>query len=228
MAISYVGDVVVDSNENSPYQFTYTSAGGNTLILSGAWFTGATVNTGISGISDSAGNTWHYSTSDAASPPSQHNLISGNYYGSFVGWAIQASAVTTVTVNVGANGFFHMILSEWSGINSADTGGVTSGSSTAGTIPGASIILGDAGDLVIGNTDANGGGPTGPPFGSTQFPSDLSDFNAYELPGAPGAFSFPWPASSSTDYTTATQAFSVVSPSPPAAPSVLYSMRMMP
>lgn len=227
MAIAHVGDATVDGSHASPGPaLSYTSTGGNTLVLSGAVYTGTTSIPGITAINDSASNSWTFATSNGQFPPSHTGTDGTNFYVVFAGYALNANAITSVTVtdSTGNSDFWHVIISEWSGVNSADTGASASGTAAN---PSLSLTAGNAGDVVIGVMDTSTGSPSSRPVGSTAFGTDNSDFDCYQFPGATGSFSFTWPMSSA-DYAIAMLALSPASPAPPAAPSVLYSMRMMP
>lgn len=208
MAISFVGSVQYDGNHASPGPtLTYTSTGGNTLVLCGIVYAGTTSLNGISSITDSASNTWQYSTSNHQNPPSQQGTDGTNFYISFVAWSIGASAVTTVTVNdgTGNSDFWNVGLSEWSGVNSADTGAANSGTGT--TFASTAITLGNSGDVVIGVCDTSAGNITGAPVGSTKFFTG-DNVNVYELPGTTGSFTYTWPSSGTGDYAIAVMALS--------------------
>jgi len=215
MAITHVGDAAASGSQAAPGPtVTYSSTGGNTLIASGSWYAGATVNAGITQVTDSAGNIWQYATSDSQKPPSAHNLVGGNYYGVFVAWTIAASAVTSVTVKDGTGNadFWRVIVSEWSGIVVADAG---TASASPGPVnnPSATVSLFDAGELVVAAADSISGLPSAP-AGATEFPSDLTTGNVYELPGVAGPLTFTWTAGS-VDYAIAMMSFSPVLPPVP-------------
>lgn len=209
MAIAYVGDKG-NAATTTALSISYSSTGGNTLIVAGTWYDSLGVTTGITSITDSAGNTWHYSTSDASNPPAQHNVVSGQIIGTFIGWCIGASAVTTVTVTLPNSVFVHFDVSEWSGINNEDTGGTT-GSITGGTgtIPGASLTCAGTGELLIGSTNSVNASTVSQPSNGNNFPNNSAPTQYIQYnTGNSGTAQFIWPATTTGyDYSTSEALF---------------------
>lgn len=206
MAISLVGQAGVNwpGNAGSSQVISYTSTGGNTLILTFGFDNPSTAPSNLT-ITDSASNTWHYSTSNANNPPYAQASLGGTPTGSFIAWCIGANAVTSVTISLTNQDQWQGTLSEWSGIVSLDTAAATGTGSGTGNFSSPSITLGNAGDLVVGHGEVNAGVNTVSP-GST-FSTDNPN-SCYALPGATGAFSFTWTTSGNNGYVAAVAAFS--------------------
>ena len=212
MAIALVQDVPQDGTlAGTTSTVSITSTLGNTLVVCGDWYSGGTACTGISAIGDTAGNNWTYATSDSQNPPSAHVDDGGNYYGSFVAWTIAAAVVTSVTVTFQSSGqFTHIDVSEWAGINSADTAASASGTiATSGPTTPAGLTLAQNGEVIIGCMDI-GSGSQSPPGSASQFPADATNYLMYEIfAAASGAQAFAWNGTGGpTGYTTALAALS--------------------
>jgi hypothetical protein len=211
VSISLVGQAGVSgSTETSPHQITYTSTGGNTLILAGLIYSSSVSSAfGLTTITDTAGNTWQLSTSNATNPPAQwaQDPVDGGSYLTFVAWVIAAAAVTHVTYawNSGTSDFSRVTLSEWSGITAADTGNAGHAASGAATAP-FPLTLATNGDLVVGAVDSSSALTV--PSGWTTFTSGGSVANlAYGLPEGPGSYTPTWALSPSGDYAGSVMAF---------------------
>lgn len=225
MAITLVGQTGVDGqSEASPGpSIAYSSAGGtNTLILTGLVYAGSTAINGITAVTDSADNTWHFSTSNTNNPPSAAEGTSGNWICTFVAWCIGAAAVTSVSVHdgTGHSDFWRLALSEWSGIASADTGAAATGT---GSSPGVSLTLANAGDLVVGTANTASGSLNSQPAGWTQFTGSGGAYCAWDLPGSAGSISPAWTLGGSADWAAAIMAFS-----PPGAHTATASLAVTP
>jgi hypothetical protein len=223
MAIALVGQAgVTGSSIASPGPaVSYTSTAGNTLIVTGLVYAGATTITGITSISDSAGNTWHFSTSNSNNPASAAEGTSGNFLCCFTGWSISAAAVTSVSIHdgTGNSDFWRLAVSEWSGIGAADAGAAATG--TAGN-PSVTLSLSNAGDLMVGSADSAVANMTALPAGWTALSGAgaANNYVGYDLPGSSGSMSPTWTTSDVTkDWAEAVMAFTPVAPAPPAAAS---------
>lgn len=210
MAIAYVGDAHAagTSTNHSP---SYSSTGGNTLIITGDIFDASLSGVTISSITDNTGlNTWHFSTSNANNPPYSDEGASGETIVTFIAWCINANAITSVTVALTATCFANIDVSEWSGIGSADTGGIThvSSGATGTTIPSASIVLTGSGELVIATMDSAAAASVTAPAGTTKLPNASPNaFFPYELSQS-GTVQWNWGcAANPGDYTTSIMAF---------------------
>jgi hypothetical protein len=174
---------------------TYASAGGHALILSIGFDTADAAPAGVlASVTDSASNTWHYSTGAASNPPyATVNVPSKTtFVNSFIAWCIGASAITSVTMTLAATGFtfphWQGVLSEWSGIVSAGTGAQAADGATTSNVTSPPVSLAHASDLVVAHADNVSGwtSTTG-----TTFSHDVPNA-CYSLPGAAGPFSFTW------------------------------------
>lgn len=203
MAISLVQNQTFSGTLTSNTQaVSISSTGGNTLIVAGV-----TIFEVMTGITDSAGNTWHFSTSAAQNPPWQQFSTD---VAAFVGWSIGANAVTSVTIATNGNGDHATYsVSEWSGITAEDTGGGTSATSDAGgDAVSASLTLAGTGELVVGAASGNNNGLNGIPSGTTALASPNL---VYEL-GLSGSVQWTWPGRApSQGVVTALAAFASVS-----------------
>lgn len=210
MAISFVSETDFANNAASPGPtISHTSAGGNWLIVAGLVFTSTTSISGITSISDSAGNTWHFATGNSQSPPSQAGSGGGDFYCVFVGWTSQdVGAVTSVTIHdgTGNSDFWRVALMEFSGIVQADSGAATFQAAAAN--PTATVGVTNSGDLVIGVADSRQGNITALPAGWTALPGGQV-FIGDDFPGAAGPLSPAWTMASS-DYAVALMSFSPV------------------
>jgi len=199
MAIAHVGDINTDGTVASPGPtLTYSSTGGNTLVAAGVVFTGTTSVTGITSVTDSAGNTWTVATANSQNPPSVRGTDGTNFYVVFIAYVLGASAVTSVTVSdgTGHSDFWNVQVSEWSGVNSAEQASAASGT---GANPSLTWTIGNAGDLVIAYMDSSAGSPSFP-ANLTHYGSNPGNiFGGYAFPGATGSFSAAWTMASS-DY----------------------------
>jgi hypothetical protein len=108
-------------------------------------------------------------------------------------------------------------ISEWAGVGSAGPGNTATGNaSLGGGLTGPSISVPGASDLVIGSATSfnySGSFPSEAPPGSTTFPSDNTNLNVYQSPGATGPFDFTWPTfGNDYDYAAAIQSFQPAAP----------------
>ena len=187
MAIALVGqsDIAPGGAGTSPLVASYTSAAGNTLIITGHLYD---FNTGDfvapTGITDTAGNTWQISTSSAQVPvtiqtPPLCSIADPSDGGSahmanWVAWCVNAAAITSVTVSWegGISTWTRLSISEWSGIvqfsNSWAGGSTSTASSSVTTGP---VNLPATGMLVVGALDFGGVGTETLPSGWTPFGS---------------------------------------------------------
>lgn len=210
MAITYVGEAgIAGGAQPTPQTISYHSTVGNTLILCGFLFYSSVGSVpGISSITDSAGNTWHYATGSSQNPPYTVDSYSSYNSVEFVAWCIDAAAITSLTYTMpNASPWTRVTLSEWSGIGSLDS---SAGATAAtGTNPAATLNLTDAGDLVVGALENNSGNQTlSMPPGWTEFSSAGYFPNvAFGFPGVTGSYSPPYSMSGSDDWGIALAAF---------------------
>lgn len=136
MAINLIGQAT--DRSGGDVVLTYSSTGGNTLIVS-------CVNQGATAtVYDSAGNTWIADGTSASAGATSQRITSMFH-------CISAAAVTTVTVTQGVVNNLNVVLSEWSGIGSlreAEPGLSATGSMTPAPPVTVSAVTGD---LVIGS-----------------------------------------------------------------------------
>lgn len=209
MSIAYVNDAHAagTSTVHSP---TYSSTAGNTLIITGDIFDASLSGVTISSITDTAGNTWHFSTSNSTKPPYADEAPAGETLVTFIAWTINAKAITSVSVTLSANCFANIDISEWSGIGYADVGAIShvSSGATGTTIPSGSLTCSTTGELVIGCMDSSGAAAVTAPAGTTKLPNASPNaFFPYELSQS-GTVSWNWGCSANPgDYTSVLMAF---------------------
>lgn len=192
MAISLAGHtgVLWPGSSSNIQTLSYTSSGGNTLILTFGIYTPST-DVNLLSVTDSASNTWQYSTANASNPAYAHIQAStGAYITSFVAWSMNAAAVTSVTITATGTTDWQGALSEWSGVMSVESGAESANASTTTAITSPSVTLGNAGDLVVAHAENDGGltSTTATDFGNGQDPPGA----CYSLPGATGPFTITW------------------------------------
>ena len=222
MAIVLAGEGGSGGSSGTPFStpgpvIDYISTNGNTLIATGQIESSTGAITGITSISDSAGNQWQYSVVNSQFPPSV-TADSSFYFCSFVGWCISALAITSVSLtgNVGNTSGWMVSISEWTGISAADDGVALTGTNAN---PSATVGLTYSGDLVVGSIDTQVGAPSALPPGWTGFGHVGSPrvFAGYSVQGNPGFYTAQW-AGTSTTYTLALMSFystgAVAAPSP--------------
>lgn len=221
MPITLVGQAGTGGGSGTPFPtpgptISYNSVTGNTLVVTGQ-FEATQAITGITSVSDSAGNTWQFSTTNNQDPPSVTTSAAGTYFCSFVGWCVGASAVTSVSLtgNVGNTSGWLVSLSEWNSVSSPDTGVALTGTNAN---PQATTTLTFPGDLIVGCLDSSSKVPSALPSGWTGFRDVGSPrvFAGYTVTNASGFYTAQWRMVSDT-YTIAVMSFystGVVMPPP--------------
>lgn len=222
MAITYVGDASQKQTVGTS-TITYTSSASHLLVAAGTWFDSTGATTGVFSITDSAGNTWHVSTSDTQNPPASHESVSSQTVGVFVAWTFQnAGPVTFVdlTANSGINTFQHWDLSEWSGVLANDTGSSGSGTSAGSNLTVPAVTLSGGGELVVSVVNSFTG-TMNTPSGGTVFPNDsVPQVFFYEIGPPSGSFAFTYSGfGAGHDYVAATAAFTTTGTNAPAGNS---------
>lgn len=205
--IAYVGEAGMSGfNSAQTSVVTYASSGG-TLIFDGLFYNGSNTPCLLTDITDTAGNTWHFSNVVSQNPPQSEEYDgSSQYITTFVAWCIAAAPVTSVTIkrsDAGSN-WWRATLAEFSDIGSLHS--AASNSAASGTAPSATIQV-SSGDLVIGAADALSSTP-GLPSGWTPFTSSGSICNGYILGAPAGSYTPTWGLSSSGQWTAAVASFS--------------------
>lgn len=205
--IAYVGEAGMSGfNSAQTSVVTYASSGG-TLIFDGLFYNGSNTPCLLTDITDTAGNTWHFSNVVSQNPPQSEEYDgSSQYITTFVAWCIAAAPVTSVTIkrsDAGSN-WWRATLAEFSGIGSLHA--AASNNAAAGTAPSATLAV-SPGDLVIGAADALSSTP-GLPSGWTPFTSSGSICNGYTLSAPAGSYTPTWGLSSSGQWTVAVASFS--------------------
>ena len=224
MAIALVGQAGANgASGGSPLTITYSSTGGNTLIITGHLYDlGNNVFVAPTSITDTAGNTWQVSANSSntaltAQNPPTASLADPDDGGTshqsdWVAWCVGAAHVTSVTVAWagGQTTFQRIALAEYSGIvqfdNSWAGGSATAGAS--GSVS-ASLTVNVTGELAVGAVDFGGAGSSSIPTGWTQFSSSGGQC-AYLIGPAVGAFSPTWTDTVAGSYTGAAALFSPV------------------
>jgi len=180
----------------------YNSTAGNTLIVAGQ-VESTTAITGITSITDDAGNAWQFSVTDSQDPPSvtAHTTY---YFCTFVAWCIDAAPVTLVSVedSTGITDNWLLSISEWRNISAADNGVALTGTNAN---PAGIVDLTYADDLVVGSLDSNVVPVGGLPPGWTSF-SFARAYAGYGTPGVTGPYTARWRMASDT-YTLAVMSF---------------------
>ena len=224
MAITLVGQAGTGGDPffSSPGPvISYSSVNGNTLVVTGQMATTGTSPgiSGITSISDSAGNDWQYATSSNQNPPSVVTETS-YWFCSFVGWCLDAAAVTSVTLtgDVGNTALWIVSVSEWHGIAAADSGVALTGTNAN---PSGTVDLAYPGELVVGSLDSSSVNPSALPSGWTAFgylppPPTLI---GYAIAGTSGYYMSEWAMASDT-YTLALMSFSSTGATAPPVPSM--------
>jgi hypothetical protein len=209
--IAKVGDEGI-TGTSTVMGISYISHGG-TLILEGCWFDASNTSLGLTGVTDDAGNTWHFSatntSSDVQDPPSSYTFDAGGSFGNFIAWCINATPITQVQMHSNTGIFWHANVSEWTGIGSDGPGASGHGAGNGVALASPSVTLADTGDLVIGGTDAKLG-ITGGASGASNFTNDpgAAGYLVFEAPGTTGPFQFSWPDAHVGDpYSTAVKVF---------------------
>jgi len=186
---------------------SYSSVPGNTLIATGLVYTGAVAITGLASVTDSAGNSWQFSTVNSQDPPSVVASSGGNYWCTFVAWCTDAAAVTSVSLSagVGFTNFWRVSLSEWRGISSPDNGVALAGTNAN---PTGVVSLSYPDDLVTGVLDPASVVPSSLPPGWMYFGlvGGPSVYLGYDMPGVAGLYSAKW-AMASDSYALAVMSF---------------------
>jgi hypothetical protein len=205
--IAYVGEAgIPGQNELGSAAIPYTSSGG-TLILAGLFYDGGNSPCLLTGITDTAGNTWSFATSVSQSPPQAEEYDGGSQYiTTFVAWCIGARPVTRITIgrsDTGSN-WWRVTLAEFSDIGVLHS--AASNSAASGTVPTATLAV-SVGDLVIGSADALNGVP-GMPSGWTPFTTSGSICNGYILGAPAGSYSPAWGLGTSDHWAVAVASFS--------------------
>lgn len=142
-------------------------------------------------VSDTSGNTWHFSTSNAQNPPLASNSSTQNT--ALVAWALSVSAAASVTVTLSwgsnENVAFAGSLSEWSGVGSETTGVSSQQADTQVHLPSTSIPLGG---LVVAASVEQFTSSLVPTAPLTAFSADATGYSAYALTGPLISFAPDW------------------------------------
>jgi hypothetical protein len=209
-----IGQVGVDGQNNgSPYTLSYTSKPGSTLVIAGYLYH-PSLDCLPTSITDSAGNTWKLSTSNAADPPTQEVKIGGAYRTTFIAWCDDASPVTSVSIaredNDASNSWWRFSFLEITGIAGLDdsnAGSDTSGSNSTFNLP--AITLNHEEDLVIGVAANSSDSAETTPAGWTVLSGGFGNWSAggYDTPGTTGSYSPQWSASLAGEWVSVVAAF---------------------
>lgn len=228
MAISLVGQTgQAGGVNNSPDIISYSSTGGNTLIITGHLFDN-TNNAFVvpTSITDSAGNFWRFSTNGGAqatltaqTPPicslTDPSDAVNAHQSNWVAWSVNAAAVTSVTLNWGGgvSTWRRYALSEWSGISYFDNSWAGGNSGGASSVISGPVMMNNVGELVVGVLDFGGGGTESLPPGWTALTgAGAVGDNGYFLPGGVGTYTPVWSNTISASWTGALAVFSPVPP----------------
>jgi hypothetical protein len=208
MPITLVGQAGVGGQTTtSPQTITYSSAAGNTLIAVCYLFNNSTGAAGLTSVTDSAGNTWQFSTATSSNPPFQQ-AATNSVLCATVAWCIGAAAVTSITVtrsDPAGTMFWRVAVAEYAGILALDTaGGNTTGTASAASVS-TTLTLASAGDLVVCAGGFVNGNITAPPA-LAPLPAGGNDC-AGGFPAAAGSYTATWTTSSSSPGALAAAAF---------------------
>ena len=119
--------------------------GNGSLIIAGRCTTTGAADALPANVTDTAGNTWSFSSSIAQNPPSD-TLTPGSHSGAFIAWCVQAKSVTSVTVSFPPSvSYAQASLTEWSGVAQEVTGATIENDAAAAAIvaPAVPFIAGD-------------------------------------------------------------------------------------
>jgi hypothetical protein len=213
MAIAYVADTDTPSLAGNGGEITGLSTGaGHDLIICARIYNADGGFTGVSSITDSAGNDWVFATSaQDSAPPLEWQNQDGAHIGALVAWSLGADPITDVTITLNDTyngGDFN--LSEWTGIGGYAAAGTISEASTAESVSPSLAVA--AGDLYIGVYE--GPGDIGLPAGATELTSaGGAPYFVYEIVPSGSSLQLDWGVESS-NYVAAAQVFTPPSGTP--------------
>ncbi|HEV2412220.1 MAG TPA: hypothetical protein VGS28_00235 [Candidatus Saccharimonadales bacterium] len=216
MAIALVNQAGVSGGfQSSPQVISYTSTAGNTLIFSGFLYYSTASVPAVGTISDSAGNTWNYSTSNSQYPPFAGESANGGGCTVFIAWSLSAKPITSLTLTT-TNGspWTRVVISEWTGIAAFDSS--ASAFSTVNQISGSvTTNLSMSGDLIVGAFETTVGSTSfSQPTGWTDFTaSGAVNNNSYDLPGVVGPYTATITMNQASDWAFVVAAFKPDNPS---------------
>jgi hypothetical protein len=190
---------------------TYSSTAGNMLVAVGQIANGSgqsgpalSATSGLTGITDTAGNHWMFSPVNSQNPPSTFNAASPGLV-TFIAWCINAAAVTSVSFADAPLGtdVWDVCLSEWAGAVNPDWG-LAAAAAGGSTFPGGSRVS-TSQDLVIAGLFTTGTVATTPP-GSAALQAASGVSVVYEIAPSfqPGVFFFIGSSNFSTSGTSLT------------------------
>ena len=198
MAIAFANQTEVDvTTANTTSTTSMTSTSGNALIAIVAIAAGATAK--ISSITDSAGNAWVVpSASPNQNPPA--NFVSGSNTYFAIAYALNAAAITSITVNISASKVFSYNVVEFSGVatsSAVDQSASSSNSTATSPLLTPSITTANANDLIIGGMSANNNSMTLGSAGYTALTSmvpvsTMKGVAAYQIVSSTGSYSISW------------------------------------
>lgn len=209
-----IGQVGIDGGLSaSPYTVSYTSKPGSTLVIAGYFYHPAQSSLPTS-ITDTAGNTWHVSISNATDPPTEEISIGGAFRTTFIAWCINAAPVTSITIarqdNDPTSSWWRFSLLELTGVAGLDTsnaGSDTSGTNSTFNLP--SITLNHDQDWVVAIAANSSDSTETPPSGWSGLTGGFANWaaGACDVPGVTGSFSPQWTAASAGEWTSVVAAF---------------------
>lgn len=205
MTISNVGGNstgMVTPGVGLPFTVAYTPVSTSNIIVCAFGYTApiAGAGTGLGSITDTAGNTWHFSTTNSNFPPTSV-VIDGNNLIEVVagiGWTTQnLGAATSVSVLPGSDFSAaapagYATVAEFSGVASISSGSVNQAIGS-GTTLGTSVTT-LSGDAIVGAADGQSTLTiTAGPAGWTVFGAPSPAFLAgWILPSTPGTNTLTW------------------------------------
>ena len=212
MAIALVGQAANTVAAATSITVTRTTTAGNCLVAVISVATGSSQP--ITGVTDTAGNTWSFVAAGFQSGSNTRCEI----------WVCpNAASVTSVTASKATAQNIGMNVSEWSGVKTASPVDVsaTLGNASSTTALGASVTTTDAGDVVISGISW-GTSPTasltaGGFTAMTTVTSNQRLSPAYRIPAATGTYQPTWTMSAAAVTGSATVALLSTSaaPAPP-------------
>jgi len=153
--LAYVYDVTSRSTTSNVQTVDYTPQSQKSLIVCcGSLYSSDNTVQGITSISDSANNTWFFSTTEDQFSPYIGHTVSGQFYNAFIGWTWQDKGIASAyNVNFSGNAYLNMDISEWSGAGSMTSGGAAAGVTSSANLdsPIGSVTVGSIG-IAITNT----------------------------------------------------------------------------
>lgn len=230
MSIAFVKQTETDVTvANTTNTLNTTSTAGNALILVVSIAAGATAK--ISTVTDSAGNTWTVpSAVPNQNPPA--NFVSGSNTYFAMAYALNAAAITSVTVTISASKAFSYNMVEFSGVatsSAVDQSAAVSNSTSTTPLLTPSVVTTNANDLIIGGMSANNNTMTLGTAGYTALTSmvpvgTMKGVAAYQIVSSTGTYAISWTPGSNAVSGAGIMAFMAAATPPPTVSGGTFSL----